>query len=93
MKLSLRSLFSRGSRGAAADLDQEAADGSAAAPMPRDDGWTVARQIKRADHFPRFKGVAAVRREASERSEITRARARLRDAFTPAQPVTDRRLS
>lgn len=92
MKLSLRSLFSRGPRGAEADLEQQADDEPAAAPMPRDDGWTVARQIKREDHFPRFKGVAAVRREASERSEITRARARLRDAFTPAQPVTDRRL-
>ncbi len=87
MKFNFRSFLARGGRSREPDAEQEAA------PQPiADESWTVARPPKREDHLPRFKGVAAVRREGTERSEITRARTRLREAFTPAQPVTDRRL-
>ena len=74
------------------EVPQEADGESAAVHKRPGDGWTIGRGLKKEDHFPHFKGVAAIRRDSAERSEITRARARLRDAFTPAQPVTDRRL-
>ena len=91
MKLSLRSLFSRSARHSAPDAEAYD-DLPGEAPSLGNDSWTAARQTKKVDQFPRFKGVAAARRDAAERTEVTRARARLRDAFTPAQPVTDRRL-
>lgn len=89
MKLRLRSFFSR------ADVEPEPAPvpSTLATPPPIDEGWPVSRPAApRDDGFPRFKGVTSVRRDGNERSEVTRARIKLRDAFTPAQPVTDRRL-
>jgi hypothetical protein len=45
------------------------------------------------DRFPRFKsGTAAGPAERYESEEIARARIKLREAFTPSQPVTDKRL-
>jgi len=92
LRLSFRDLLSRVGRPAEAEAEAQAAPGDGGAAAAPDAGWTVPRRPKKQDNFPRFKGVAAVRREGNERSEVTRARTKLRDAFTPAQPVTDRRL-
>lgn len=93
MKLNLRSFIARGGRGPEPETASGAAHAETAAPARRNEIPAVVRRpAKKEDHFPRFKGVAAVRRDGQERSEVTRARTKLRDAFTPAQPVTDRRL-
>ena len=89
MKLIFRSFLSRLAGNPEPGDEQESA--AADTPAPRE-SWTAARPPQKGDHFPRFKGITALRREANERSDITRARTRLREAFTPAQPVTDRRL-
>jgi hypothetical protein len=54
--------------------------------------WSYQPPRRQDDHFPRFKGTTGARAETHEREEIARARLKLRDAFTPSQPVTDRRL-
>jgi hypothetical protein len=44
------------------------------------------------DRLPRFQGTLGRRPHRAEPDRIARTRTRLRAAFTPAQPVTDRRL-
>lgn len=81
----LKFLFKRGR------VDDAEADAVIAEPVPFESYHPTPR--RGGDNFPRFKGTAgSSRRDFGEPSEVTRARTRLRDAFTPAQPVTDRRL-
>jgi hypothetical protein len=88
LRISLRSLLSRGR-----DNQSDASETAPAPPAIAPAEFTpMVRPVRRDDRFPRFKNVTAVRRDSDEPGEVTRARTKLRDAFTPAQPVTDRRL-
>ena len=54
--------------------------------------WFYQPSRRQDDQFPRFKGKSGSRAERQEREEVARARMKLREAFTPSQPVTDKRL-
>lgn len=75
---------------------QRADDGeepAAATAAPRSMPLERPRAPLEEDGLPRFRGASALRGNPSANAgRIARTKGRLRDAFTPAQPVTDRRL-
>lgn len=85
----LKFLFGRGAASAPEESfgDPVGSDGASAQP------WFYQPARVQNDRFPRFKGGAGMAHaERREPAEVSRARTKLRDAFTPSQPVTDKRL-
>jgi hypothetical protein len=87
----LKSIFGRGESGEEGEHQQEPGAQAPAGGDPQP--WFYQPNRNQQDRFPRFKsGAAGTRTGRHEDEEFARARAKLREAFTPSQPVTNKRL-